>query len=144
MADRVASDTDAVTTYRARLARAGGTRRSCLRLPSDVSLAAGDFVRLVLDGETYHARVESDAEGALVRGAFDNRRLARTSGAGENRLVEWVGGTDRGPGDSVLVDEVVAGERYGVRVPGRRAVYEAVRGPDPSLSNIAERLDGDG
>ena len=143
MSDRVASDGDAVTTYRARLARSGGTRRPCLRLPDDVAVDAGDLIRLVLDGTEYHARVEGDAEGALIRGAYDNRRLARADGEGSNRLVEWVRGTDRETGQSVDLDEVTPGYLYGVRVPGRRAVYTVTRQPDSSLSSIAEGLDGD-
>ena len=143
MSDRVASDGDAVTTYRARLARSGGTRRPCLRLPDEVAAEPGDLIRLVLDGTEYHARVEGDAEGCLIRGASDNRRLARADGEGANRLVEWVRGTDRETGESVDLDEVTPGYLYGVRVPGRRAVYTVTRQPDSSLSSIAEGLDGD-
>ncbi|WP_251341443.1 DUF7112 family protein [Haloplanus halophilus] len=141
MSDRVASDGDAVTTYRAELARSGGTRRPCLRLPEDVAPDAGDLIRLVLDGDEYHARIESDAKGAVIRGAYDNRRLARTDGEGTNRLVEWVRGVDLEVGRSVDVDEVTPGYLYGVRVPGRRAVYSVTRRPDSSLSSIAEGLD---
>ena len=141
MPDRVASDGEALTTYRARLARSGGTRRPCLRLPDEVALDGGDLIRLVLDGTEYHARIESDAEGFLLRGAYDNRRLARADGEGENRLVEWVRGTGRETGQSVDVDEVTLGYLYGVRVPGERAVYTITRQPDSSLSSIAEGLD---
>jgi hypothetical protein len=141
--DRVASDGDAVTTYRAELARSGGTRRPCLRLPDDVRLEAGDVVRLVLDGDERHARVEGDARGLVLRGAFDNRRLARTDGEGANRLVEWLGETDLAVGRSVDLDEVTPGYLYGVRVPGHRAVYSVTRRPDASLSAIAEGLDDD-
>lgn len=143
MSDRVASDGEAVTTYRARLARSGGTRRPCLRLPDDAAVEGGDLIRLVLDGDEYHARVESDADGALVRGAYDNRRLARADGEGTNRLVEWARSVDRETGQSVDLDEVTPGYLYGVRVPGRRAVYAVTRQPDSSLSSIAEGLDGD-
>lgn len=141
MSDRVASDGEAVTTSRARLARSGGTRRPCLRLPDEIAVESGDLIRLVLDGTEYHALVESDAEGSLVRGAFDNRRLARADGEGENRLVEWVRDTDRETGQSVDIDEVTPGYLYGVRVPGKRAVYTVTRQPDSSLSSIAEGLD---
>lgn len=141
MPDRVASDGDAVTTYRARLARSGGTRRPCLRLPDEVAVDAGDLIRLVLDDTECHARVEADARGILIRGAADNRRLARADGEGANRLVEWVRSTDRETGQSVDLDEVTPGYLYGVRVPGERAVYAATRRPDSSLSSIAERLD---
>jgi len=139
--DRVASDGEAVTTYRARLARSGGTRRPCLRLPDDVAVDAGDLIRLVLDGDEYHARIERDADGYLIRGAYDNRRLARTDGEGTNRLVEWVRAVDRETGQSVDFDEVTPGYLYGVRVPGKRAVYSVTRQPDSSLSSIADGLD---
>jgi len=141
VSDRVASDGDAVTTYRARLARSGGTRRPCLRLPDEAAVESGDLIRLVLDGTEYHARVEGDAQGTLIRSAADNRRLARTDGEGANRLVEWVRGTDRETGQSVDFDEVTPGYLYGVRVPGRRTVYTVTRQPDSSLSSIAEGLD---
>ena len=140
MPDSVPSDHDSVTSRRAKMVRSGGTRRPCLRLPDDVDVEAGDLIRLVLDGATRHARVESDATGRLVRGAFDNRRLARSGSEGPNRLVEWAQRHDRGPGSAVELDEVEAGFLYGLRVPGERAVYEATEKPDDSLSSIAERL----
>ena len=140
MPDSVPSDHDSVATRRAKMARSGGTRRPCLRLSDDVDVEAGDLIRLVLDGATRHARVESDATGRLVRGAFDNRRLARSGGEGANRLVEWADRHNRGPGSAVELDEVEAGFLYGLRVPGERAVYEVTEKPDDSLASIAERL----
>ena len=142
MADRVPSDHASVTTYRGHVERSGGTRRPCLRLPDDVALDDGDCFRLVVDGTDYHARAVVDREGVLVRGAYDNRRLARTPGEGENRLVEWVAETGRGPRSSVEFDEVDPGYLYGLRVPGSRAVYRVTERPDESLSSIAESLDG--
>lgn len=151
MTDRVPSDHASVRTIRASLARAGGTRRPCLRLPDApedadgadaLSVESGDLVRLVLDGRTYHARVDGDARGLVVRGAYDNRRAARER-SGPNRLVEWAASAGVEPGDAVEVDAVEPGHLYGVRVPGRRAVYEATSPPDDSLASIAERLDGE-
>jgi hypothetical protein len=143
--ERVPSDHPSVTTYRARLERSGGTRRPCLRLPADVDddVTAGSSVRLVLDGNEYHASVTSDTSGLVVRGAYDNRRMARERD-GPNRLVEWARTAERGPGDAVELDAVVPGTLYGLRVPGVRAVYEATEPPSDSLSAIAESLDGDG
>lgn len=141
MADRVASDGDGVTTYRARVARSGGTRRPCLRLPEAVDLDGGDVIRLVVDGDEYHAPVVADADGRLLRGAYDNRRLARADDEGENRLVAWLRDVDRDPGQSLDFDEVTPGYLYGVRVPGRRTVYAVTRRPDSSLSAIAEDLE---
>jgi hypothetical protein len=143
--DRVASDADAVTTHRAELARSGGTHRPCLRLPEAARFDTGDLIRLVLGGDTYHARVESDAGGRLLRGAYDNRRLARSDGdTGENRLVEWVRSVDLQAGDAVEMDEVTPGYLYGARVPGRRTIYAVTRQPDASLADIAESIDSDG
>lgn len=143
MPDRVASDAAAVTTRRAHLARSGGTRLPCLRVPEETALGAGDEIRLVLDGESRHARVESDADGPLIRGAYDNRRLARNPGEGENRLVEWCREHGREAGDAVDLDEVDPGYLYGLRVPGERTVYEVTGRPDEGLRDIADSLSGD-
>ncbi|KTG08771.1 hypothetical protein AUR64_13160 [Haloprofundus marisrubri] len=141
MPDRVSHDNPSVTTHRARLERSGGTRRPCLRLPDDVDVDAGDIVRLVLDDDERHAKVDSDAQGLLIRGAYDNRRLARTPGEGENRLVEWAEKNRRDPGTSAELDEVEPGHLYGLRVPGKRAVYSVTRQPKSSLADIARQLD---
>ncbi|WP_313693799.1 DUF7112 family protein [Halorarum halobium] len=143
MSDSIASDADAVTTYRAHLTRSGGTRLPCLRVPEDAAVEAGDEIRLVIDGESCHARVESDARGRLLRGAYDNRRLARNPGEGENRLVEWCREHGREADDAVDVDEVDPGYLYGVRVPGERTVYEMTGRPDEGLRDIADSLLGD-
>lgn len=141
MSERIPSDHSSVTTGRGRVERSGGTRRPCLRLPDEFDLDAGDVIRLSLDGTQYHAQVHSDQRGLLIRGAFDNRRLARTSGEGENWLVAWFQANDLTPDDAVDVDEVVEGYLYGVRVPGKRAVYEATEQPNDSLASIARDLD---
>ncbi|ESP87529.1 DUF7112 family protein [Candidatus Halobonum tyrrellensis] len=141
MPDRIASDADGVTTHRARLARSGGTRLPCLRLPDGLGVEAGDEIRLVLDGTRYHARVAGDASGLLVRGAYDNRRLVReNTGEGENRLVEWCREHDREPDDAVDLDAVDPGHLYGLRVPGERTVYEVSKRPNSSLQDIADSL----
>lgn len=138
--ERIPSDHPSVTTHRARVARYGGTRRPCVRLPDAVDAEEGALLRLVLDGDERHARVEADARGRLLAGAYDNRRLARER-EGTNRLVDWLRASDRDPGASVLLDEVDPGDLYGLRAPGDRAVYEAARGPDDSLASIAERVE---
>lgn len=152
---RVASDDESVAAVRVSLARSGGTRRPCVRLPADealdrrvesgscdaLALADGDLIRLVIDRSTYHARVVADTEGRLLRGAFDDRRRARTPGEGANRLMEWLATNDCEPGESVVLDVVVPGEQYGLRLPGERTVYDVVRGPRSSLSDIAADLD---
>lgn len=142
MTDRLSSDADAVRTTRARVARYGGTRRPCVRFEGEPGVSDGEFIRLVLDRTTYHARVHRDATGPLLRGAYRNRRLARTPGEGEDELRAWLERVDRRPGDALEFDEVVAGELYGLRVPGSRTVYEVSRGPSRSLADIARDLDG--
>jgi hypothetical protein len=140
VSERVPSDHAAVTNFRATLARSGGTRRPCLRLPDDAAVEAGDVVRLLLDGTSTHARVESDARGALVRGAYDNERLTRDPPDGENRLVEWCRTHDRAPDDAVELDELDPGFCYGLREPGDRLVYDVPRRPNESLQDIASSL----
>jgi hypothetical protein len=153
---RVPSDDGSVPSVRVTLARSGGTRRPCVRIPDDdalddrvesgkceaLSLVDGDIVRLVIDREEYHARVATDARGRLIRGAFDDRRLARTPGEGRNRLTDWLDSRGREPDDVVVLDVVVPGEQYGLRVPGERTVYDARRGPRSSLADIARDVDG--
>lgn len=143
MPDRIPSDHASVHTERAEVARSGGTRRPCLRLPAVLHLDAGAFVRLVIDGETHHAEIQGESSGLLLRGAYDLKSEARDPGRAENRLVEWLREQDCKPGEPVEIDEIDAGERYGVRLPGERAVYRDGRGPGRSLQGIAETLDGD-
>jgi hypothetical protein len=76
----------------------------------------------------------------VIRGAYDNKRLARTPGEGENRLVEWCHDHDRGPGDAVELDELDDGYQFGLRVPGVRTVYRITQRPNDSLSSIAEKF----
>ena len=141
---RVPSDGEDVCSVRVSLARSGGTRRPCVRRPADdadqVPLTHAE--RVALDREEHHARVAADSRGRLLRGAFDNRRLAREAGAGTNRLTDWLDANDRGPDDTVVLDVVVPGELYGLRIPGERTVYDANRGPRSSLADIARDVDG--
>ena len=140
MSERIPSDHASVTSLRASIARSGGTRRPCLRLPDDVAVDEGDVVRLLLDGVPTHARVVSDSTGLLVRGAYDNERLAREPREGENRLVAWCADHDRDPGDAVELDELDPGFCYGLRDPGERVVYDVPARPDQSLRDIASSL----
>ncbi|ELZ33946.1 hypothetical protein C474_03265 [Halogeometricum pallidum JCM 14848] len=143
MSERVPSDHDSVSSYRAKIARSGGTRRPCLRFPDEAAVEDGDLIRLSLGGDLYHARVDADSSGRLLRGAYDNKRLARTPGEGENRLVEWCEETGRDPGSAVEVDELDAGYCYGIREPGKRVVYSVPDRPNESLADIAETLGRD-
>jgi hypothetical protein len=140
--ERVPSDHPSVTTFRTHLRRSGGTTRPCLRLPDDAAVAAGDPIRLVLDGDEFHAPVTADTAGLVVRGAYDNRRMARER-EGTNRLIEWADAVGREPDDAVELDEIVAGTLYGLRVPGTRTIYAATETPRDSLRSIAESIDDD-
>ena len=139
MTDRIPSDHPTVETVRATLSRRGRTR-SRLSLPDDDRFPL-EPVRLVLDGDISHARIESNRAGIGIDGAYDNARLAREN-TGTDRLEEWRASTGIEYGRSVLVDVVEPGFLYGVREPGERAVYTAVESPDESLAAIARDLDG--
>ncbi|PSP85906.1 hypothetical protein BRC83_02095 [Halobacteriales archaeon QS_1_68_17] len=142
MPDRVPSDHDAVETVRAPLSRAGSTRRPRIELPEGTA-PAGEVVRVVLGGEEYHARIERALDGGTeIRGAYDNARLARVPGDGENRLPAWVETAGVTVGNSVLVDVVVEDFKYGVRAPGERVVYTATEPLTDGLADIARDLDG--
>lgn len=135
---RVTSDD--VETVRASIVTAGALDRPRIVLPEG-TMPEG-VVRVVADETTYRAPVERGFDGDLeVRGLYRNARLAR-AGDGENVLGEWVASNDLEAGRSVLVDEVVPDEQYGLRAPGERAVYRAVEAPDDDLASIAEDLDG--
>jgi len=142
MADRLPSDHASVRTERAAVARSGGTRRPCVRLSDSLDLDNGDLIRLVLDGDKCHARVQGDGSGPLLRGAYDLRSEATEPGRAENRLVEWLTANDREPDDALDLDVLEPGERYGLRLPGERVVYEDTASPDSSLQDIANDLDG--
>lgn len=141
MTDRVASDTDTVTTHRGRIDRVGSTRRRCIRPPSETLPDPESFVRVVIDRTEYHARIAHDGIGPYIGGAYRNRRLART-GEGENHLQTWLSEIDRGMDESIEFDVVLEGELYGLRRPGERTVYRVRQGPSDSLASIAEDLDG--
>ncbi|MEZ3116077.1 hypothetical protein RYH80_09140 [Halobaculum sp. MBLA0147] len=151
MADRIASDAPAVASHRTHLVRSGGTRLPALAVPDAAALAAGDRIRLVLDGDVCHARVEGGADGPVIRGAYDTGGdLAVIDGRDDsvapadvpNRLVEWCRAADRERGDAVELDELDPGFHYGLRAPGERAVYDILDRPDTGLRDIARDLDG--
>jgi len=153
---RVTSDDEHVAAVRVDIVRSGGTRRLCVRLTDDDELASrlesgttesigvsgGDIVRVIVNRQTRYARIEADSRGRVLRGLFDNRRLARTPGEGGDRLREWLGEHDREEGDVLLLDVVVSGDAYGLRLPGDRAVYDVDADPRGSLADIARDLDG--
>lgn len=142
---RVPHDHPTVTTVRATLARSGGTTRPRIDIPADHRdrFPVGETVRVVLDGSTYHARIERaiEGDGLRITGVFDNARLARTPGEGTNRLIEWYREHDVVFGRSVLIDVVVPAFTYGIREPGETATYDATEPPANSLREIAGDLD---
>ncbi|MEF8881251.1 MAG: hypothetical protein V5A34_01845 [Halapricum sp.] len=141
MADRVPSDHETVSTYRVTLATVGRTGRPRIELPEDVHVQEDEIVRLSFDGGEYHARVETSLDGtSVLNGAFDNARLAR-SDEGEDRLTEWIAGTDVEPRRSLLLDVLTEGYHYGLREPGERVVYTVREPPDSSLTDIAQSLE---
>ncbi|MDL5362113.1 hypothetical protein [Halalkalicoccus sp. NIPERK01] len=137
--DRISSENPAVETLRARVAR-HGARRKRIDLPED-SLPDGEVVRLVIDGTTYHARIEGGfADGPHVSGAYETPEMAR-EGSGPNRLQTWLEEVERPVGGSVLLDVIEPDFAYGLREPGEEAVYEAVEKPNESLAEIARNLE---
>jgi hypothetical protein len=141
--DRVPSDHETIASHRSHVESIGRTNRPRLPLPDAVDAAAGDVLRLSLEGDTYHAQVQESLDGGLdVRGAFDNARLARADDEGENRFAEWAAEVGLSAGDAVLVDVVTPGFKLGVRRPGERVVYDATDAPSSSLSDIASDIDG--
>jgi hypothetical protein len=142
MGERVSSDDPSIQTFRASIERDGATRRSRLALPpAAAAVVPTDVVRFVLDGATYHADVRPGSAGPVVHGAYDNPRLARSPGAGENRLTGWLEDVGLGVGRSAQLDVVVPDVLYGLRAPGTTTVYEVVDPPAASLSDIAASLD---
>lgn len=143
MSERVPSDHDAVDSTRTHLARVGRTDRLKVPFPESLDVSVGDVLRLSLEGTTCHAQVTESLSGdPEISGAFDNTRLARTEGEGENRLREWTDSVGLSAEDPLLVDTVTPGYQYGLRRPGERVVYEATDAPDSTLADIARDLDG--
>ena len=143
MTQRVSSDT--TETVRATLTQAGATNRANIEIAGDNEdvFPADEIVRLVMDDTEYRARIERPltGDGRLIRGVYDTPRLVRNPGEGENRLSEWFKQSNRSFGQSVLIDVVEEGFKYGVRQPGSRAVYEATESPNESLADIAQQAE---
>jgi hypothetical protein len=141
VADRLPSDHDAGEAHRVPVDSVGRTDRPRIELPDALEIGDGDVIECVLDGASYHARVETTIERTpMIQHVADNTRLARESD-GENRLVEWFEASDCTLGGSVHLDVVTPGHTYGLRTPGQRVVYTATDAPDDSLASIAENLD---
>lgn len=142
MTERLPSDHDTVSTVRAHLEPVGRTSRLRVPLPQTLDVAIGDVIRLSLAGEATHAQVSESLSGDPdIRGAFENRRLARTASAGTDHLQSWFDEGDLSAGDPLLIDVITPGFQYGFRRPGKRVIYEARDPPDSSLVDIARNLE---
>ncbi|UPV75980.1 hypothetical protein M0R89_07945 [Halorussus limi] len=145
MADRISSDHSSLTTVRATLVRSGGLDRPKVEIPADAadSFPDGELVRIVADDTEYRARIESPltGDGREIRGLYESPTLARNPEDGENHLSAWVADANVEFDQSVLVDVIEPGFKYGLREPGERAFYEATESPDESLADIAQGLD---
>ena len=149
MADRIPSDHSSLTTVRATLVQSGGLDRPKIEVPDtdddDADRFPGnELVRVVAADTEYRARIETPltGDGREIRGLYETPTLARNPEEGENRLADWADQTGVEFGQSVLVDVIEAGFKYGLREPGERAFYEATESPDDGLADIAQQLDG--
>jgi hypothetical protein len=145
MADRISSDHSSLTTVRATLVRSGGLDRPKIEIPAADADAFpdGELVRVVAADTEYRARIESPLtdDGREIRGLYDSPTLARNPEDGENHLSSWVEDANVEFDQSVLVDVIEEGFKYGLREPGQRVFYEATESPDESLADIASGLD---
>ncbi len=146
MTGRIPSDHDTIASHRVRLGAVGRTDRPEVELPEAIAddLASDEVVRLFLDGEECHARVERALGGEFVlRGAYANARLARAEDAdGADRLAAWRDDAGLAAGDQLLLDVLSPGFAYGLREPGARVLYPDREEPPGDLQDIAEDLDG--
>lgn len=143
MTERVPSDHPGVESRRVHLEAVGRTGRVRLPLSTADDLAAGDVVRLFLEGEAAHAAVVEPLDGDLaVASAFANARLARTGEGGTDRFRSWIDEHGLAAGDPLALDVLRRGSAYGVRRPGERVVYRVPDRPPQSLRDIARDLDG--
>lgn len=145
MADRISSDHASLTTVRATLVQSGALDRPKVEVPAEHASAfpTDDVVRIVADETEYRARIEAPltGDGREIRGLYDTPGLARSPEDGENHLGEWADATNVEFGQSVLMDVVEEGFKYGLREPGKQTVYEATESPDSSLADIARNVE---
>lgn len=140
MTDAIPSDHPAVDSYRVELSSVGSTGRPQLVVPAELTCEEGDFVRLVVDSQQTHARVDSTLSGErTIRAGYANKKLAR-SNDGADLLGAWLDDAGFGPGSTLVLDVLTDGYAYGLRVPGKRVVYDPIEKPNSSLSDIADSL----
>lgn len=140
----VPHDHPSVDTVRASVERRGAGVRIAIPDAERERFPVDTVVTVVLDGSERHARVESHLteDRLLLSGAYDTPDLARDPGSDPDRLGEWLADRGREAGDSVLIDVVAAGERYGLRGPRESTTYRDRPARDEGLASIAEDVDG--
>lgn len=145
MVDRVASDHPSITTVRATVVRHGGRNRR-LELPPSATDLLGDRgeIEVIVDERRRVGRCRTVADTPAIVGLYDTNAAAAGDIEGENRLTSTLSAMDRPIGSSVLVDAIDPGRRVGLRPPGQRAIYDAVRTRESSLDAIARDLEDDG
>lgn len=140
MPDAIPSDHPTVDSHRVECTQVGRTGRPQLVLPTALPVEDGEVIRLLLDGKTLYAPVESTLGGEpALQGAYGNRRLARNR-EGTNRLRNWLGEHGYEPGSTLVLDVLTDGHAYGLREPGDRVTYRPTEPPDSSLADIADSL----
>lgn len=132
---------EAVPTVEATVKRSGPVDRPRVAAGDADGLAAGEVVRLVLDGHEYRTAPAETSDGLALTGAYDTPAAARDPGGATDRLREWLDDRGLDYGRTVHLDVVSPGFRYGLRAPGERATYEDYAGPNDSLASIAESVE---
>lgn len=140
VADRVPASV--LETHRGTVERAGRTARPTVALP--VVIGDGtDVIVVVIDGRRYHGCVRHGDGTSSIRAVYDSPTDARRGPAKStavNRLAEWVEAVDLAVGRTVLLDVVDAGRVYGLRAPGKSAIY-TLQERDEGLADIASSIE---
>lgn len=140
----VPHDHPSVHTVRATLERHGSGLRVAIPEGERERFPADEVVRVVVDGRERHARIESHLteDRLFLPGIYDSPARAR-SGDSSDGLDSWADDRGRSAGDSVLLDVVDEGFRYGLRAPSESATYEDRSSPDDDLASIARQVEDD-
>ncbi len=143
MADRVSSDHPSVDTVRATLTETTTGVRIDIPAEERERFPTEKVVRLVLDNEERFVSVDRPltGDGLTITAVYDSPRFAREPGEGVDRLGPWVADHSVRAGGSILLDIIEPEYLYGLRAPGKTAVYDAREPPTDSLASIAENLE---
>ncbi len=145
MADRVSSDHPSVDTVRATLTETTTGVRIDIPAEERARFPTDKVVRLVLDGDERFVKAERPltGDGLSITGIYDSPRFAREPREGVDRLGTWYSDHSVRVGGSVLLDIIEPDYLYGLRAPGKTAVYDAREPPTDSLASIAENLESE-